>query len=641
MKVYRVPLLLLAIFLTGIAAAAGFCLQSIQLALIVFGVCALFFILIAFLLSYIQKHQQTRMDEVFSDNRSVTEKVIEDITIPALLSDMSGNIVWRNKAMEEIYPEKNLQAAIQQMDYQKPITKQIVWNNASYQVMHMKLERSGHARPLLLEYWLDRTEAVHYQRLYTSERPAVMLISLDNFEDMAGDRQFHGTAVLAEVEKLVSEMCREIEAIYCRYENGRFLCIAETGAMQELEKNRFALMEQARKIETGTGTPVSLSIAVGLSQRIAQSEKSARLAMELALGRGGDQAVIREGADYRFYGGKNQQDARQSRVKMRLFSKALRQLFESSADVFIMGHKTPDMDCIGAAMGIAACAENAGIRAHLVLEEGGAAVSEALEEMKRIGAYRDLIIGHADAVSHYRSDSVLVIVDTQRPATVECPKLLEVAHKVVVIDHHRRSADYIDDTTLHYTESRASSASEMVTEILQYFSDTVKPNAFTCSMLLSGISLDTKQFSFNVSSRTFEAAGYLRKNGAELEMVSSIFRHDLSQYVQIAKIVEAARVDDHGIAVAACRDTAAFSKLTAAKAANELLKIRGIIASFVLGEENGEICISGRSLGDINVQLILERLGGGGHLTMAGAQLKGVTVDEAETLLLDSIRQQA
>lgn len=640
MKAFRLPLILLTAFFAALSVAFWFYARAPKLLIVLI---LLFLAVLAFLCFFFDRRQKSidkTMDEVLSDNRTAASAVIDNITIPCLIANQSGKIVWRNKAMEDIFPEKTVQAAMPQIDLKHPSTKQIIWNGSNYQVMHMPLVREHANRELVLEYWLDRTEAVHYRTLYTDERPAVMLISLDNFEDMAGDRQFHGTAVLAEVEKLVSEMCRRVNAIYCRYENGRFLCIAEAQSVNELEKEHFILMEQARRIETGTGTPVSLSIAIGLEPRIAQSEKSARLAMELALGRGGDQAVVREGVDYRYYGGKNQQDARQSRVKMRLFSKALHQLFETSSDIFIMGHKNPDMDCIGAAMGIATCAESASSRPHLVLGHHGVAVQDALKEMQKIGIYRSIVIDPETAVSQLRPDSVLVILDTQRPSTVESEALLQAAGKVVVIDHHRRSSDSIEDTTLHYIESRASSASEMVTEVLQYFTDNLKPNAFVCSMLLSGISLDTKQFAFNVSSRTFEAAGYLRKNGAEIENVSSIFRSDFSQYVTISRIVEKASVDERGVAVSCFPEGMPFDRVTQSQAADQLLKIRGIVASFVLAQDGNDVAISGRSAGEVNVQLILERLGGGGHLTMAGAQLKDFSVEDAIGLLSESIDRQ-
>lgn len=638
MKNYRSALLFTGIVLLLASGAALY--HDRILGCIALGISLVLMGGLLLLLSGVAHKQQKLMDQVFADNGTAAAQLISHITIPLLLSDMSGRIVWRNEAMAHLYPSDTLKEALPAFNPAQPAVQQIVWQGSSYQVMTMAVNRPHARRRLLLQFWLDRTEAAHYQRLYTEQLPCVMLVYVDNYEDMAGDRQFHGTAVLAEVERLISDTIRNAGGVYCRYENGRFLCFLEAQALKKLESDGFRLIEQARRIETGTGSTVSLSIAVGMAQRVAQSEESARLAMELALGRGGDQAVVRDGADYRFYGGRKQQDARQSRVKMRLFAKALRQLFENNGDVFIMGHRNPDMDCLGAALGVATCAEHTGSRAFIVLEEGNPSIEEYLNEMRRTGLYNKLILTRQQAKDLFRDNSVLVVVDTQRPSTVEAPDLLHLAEHLVLIDHHRRSADYIENPTLHYLESRSSSTCEMVTEVLQYFAEGVRPNAFVCSTLLAGISLDTKQFAFNVGSRTFEAAGFLRRNGADLSAVSSIFQNDFDRFVAVSKVVEHANIDENGIAVSCCPEDGSFNKLTAAQAADELLTIRGVKASFVLGRGDEEISISGRSLGGINVQLILERLGGGGHLTMAGAQLTGVSMEEAVEKLRESITEQ-
>ena len=442
------------------------------------------------------------------------------------------------------------------------------------------------------------------------------------------------------MERLVSELCRQTGGVYRRYENGRFLCVLEAAEVSKIEKEKFRLLEQARHLETGTGATVSLSVAVGMAPRIAQSEEGARTAMELALGRGGDQAVVREGADYRFYGGKKQQDARQSRVKMRLFAKALRQLIEGGGDVFIMGHKNPDMDCLGAALGIATCVLHTRMRPFIVLSERNDATAGALSEMDRLGLSEKLLITGPQALEMLKPNTILVVVDTQRPMMTDCPALLDRVEKLVLIDHHRRSADYIENPTLHYLESRASSASEMVTEVIQYYDESVRPDSFVCSALLAGIELDTKQFVFNVGSRTFEAAGYLRRNGADLTLVKTLFQNDFDSFVQVARTVEHADIGADGIAIAACDEGIEEPQLIAARAADELLKVKGVKAAFTLADMGDYVNISGRSYGLVNVQMILEQLGGGGHLTMAGAQVRGKTLAEAAAMLKGSIRSE-
>ena len=636
MKRYRGVLIFLAIALLALAGAVWY--YNRMLGYLCLGAAGFVTLIVFLLLIGVARKQQQLMDTVFADNDTAASELIRKVDIPVLLMDLNGKIVWRNDALAAVFDGKNVLDVLPNFKPAQPTVQQILLSGTNYQVMTMPVRRRNARKKLLFQYWLDRTEAAHYQRLYTEQMPYVMLVYMDNYEELAGDRQFHGTAVLAEVERLVSELCRRTGGIYRRYENGRFLCVLEAAEVTKIEKEKFKLLEQARHLETGTGATLSLSVAVGMAPRIAQSEEGARTAMELALGRGGDQAVVRDGADYRFYGGRKQQDTRQSRVKMRLFAKALRQLIEGGGDVFIMGHKNPDMDCLGAALGIATCVLHTRMRPFIVLTERNDATADALSEMDRLGLSEKLLITGPEALEMVKPNAILVVVDTQRPMITDCPALLDRVEKVVLIDHHRRSADYIENPTLHYLESRASSASEMVTEVLQYYDESVRPDSFVCSALLAGIELDTKQFVFNVGSRTFEAAGYLRRNGADLTLVKTLFQNDFDSFVQVARTVEKAEIGDDGVAIAICEPGAEEPQLVAARAADELLKVKGVKAAFTLADMGDYINISGRSYGLINVQLILEQLGGGGHLTMAGAQVRGKTAEEAVALLKDCIR---
>ena len=493
MKRYRGVLIFLAVALLALSGTVWYYDQTmgyVCLGTTVFVMGTLFLILLG-----VARRQQRLMDAVFADNRTAASQLIRKVDIPAMLMDLNGKIVWRNDALSAVFEGKNALEVLPDFNPAQPTVQQILLAGTNYQVMTMPVHRLNTKKKLLFQYWLNRTEAVHYQRLYTEQMPYVMLVYMDNYEELAGDRQFHGTAVLAEVERLVSELCRRAGGIYRRYENGRFLCVLEAAEVNKIEREKFRLLEQARHLETGTGATVSLSVAVGIAPRIAQSEEGARTAMELALGRGGDQAVVREGADYRFYGGRKQQDARQSRVKMRLFAKALRQLIEGGGDVFIMGHKNPDMDCLGAALGIATCVQHTRMRPFIVLSEENEATADALREMERLGLSDRLLVTGPEALEMVKPNSVVVVVDTQRPMMTDCPALIERVEKLVLIDHHRRSADYIENPTLHYLESRASSASEMVTEVIQYYDESVRPDSFVCSALLAGIEVDTRKMS--------------------------------------------------------------------------------------------------------------------------------------------------
>lgn len=619
----------------GAGAIALFAKQYV-VALAVLAVGVVWLGLMALLLYRISKIQQARMDRVFRENDSAVVTLAGNISIPCAIVDAEGRITWRNNAFSSLFDGQRIQDVVPEFDGEHPIrTLQIVHNGSNYQVMNMLVQREKEKK-LVFQYWIDRTEAAHYQRLYTEQRPYVAMIFVDNYEELLSDTQIHSTAVLAEVERLIADLSKRIGALYRRYDNGRFLLVLEAKQMQSLEQERFALLDQAHRIDTGSSSSVSLSIGFGIAPRLAQSEQDARRALELALGRGGDQVVVKDGTDYRFFGGKRQHDPRQSRVKARLFSKALFQLFENSGDIFIMGHRNSDMDCIGAALGIVTCANHVGAHAYIVLDSVNTTIEDAIRTLERSGA-SSLIVRPEQAAEMMKEDSVLVVVDTQRASVTVAPELLKQTEHIVLIDHHRRSADYIDNATLHYLETRASSASEMVTEVIQYFADNVKPAAFTCSALLAGITVDTKQFAFNVGSRTFDAAGYLRRNGADLSSVKQMFQNDYQSYVRCANIVERANIRKSGIAISVVEKNTPDAMLLAAQAADELLGIRGIYAAFVLADTEEYIAISGRSYGQINVQVVLERLGGGGHLTMAGAQLRGVTMEQAIAKLEEAI----
>ncbi len=630
-----IPLGLLMAGLSGLI-----CLKSLTWGLVAAGGCLAAWLIAWQWLKSVGKAQRQAMDDLFAENSAAAGKLIANVGVPCMVFDDQSRIIWRNKAMHALYGGRDLKHLPEACNPRFPSQSTVMeYSGGAYQVVNIPVERGHGARRLVFQYWLDRTEVEHYRRLYEEQMPRVALIYVDNFEELTADLQFHRNAVLTEVERLVAQMAQSIEGIYRRYESGRFLVVFEAKFLPQLEQTRFDLLEKAHAIDTGTEQAVTLSIAVGVAARLLASDEAARQAMELALGRGGDQAVVKAGINYNFYGGRRQVESRQSRVKTRLFAKALRQLMENATEVFIMGHKQPDMDCIGASLGVLRCARQAGCRAYILLDQPNASISQALEAAQENRAYEGVFITPDVARPLLRPTSVLVVVDTQRAASTMAPDLVDRASKLVLIDHHRRSADYIDNATLNYLEARASSTAEMVTETLQYFDEDIRPTAFECSALLAGITLDTKHFAFNVGARTFEAAGYLRKNGADISAVKQMFQDDRQTYADRVDVVKSATVITGGVAIAQCGSQMQNIPLIAAQAADELVSIRGIEAAFVLGDEETFITISGRSLGKINVQLILERLGGGGHLTMAGAQLYHCTMEEAVQKLKDSVQQ--
>ena len=610
--------------------------------LIAFAVAAVAIIVAAaIVLSKDTKQIQKRMDSIFLDNSHSATDLIMGVSVPCLLADANGQIVWRNDSMEKLIPGKTLKNILPDYNFENPAAAiKFNYANSSYQILSMQVKRRSTDRNLTFQYWLDRTEAAHYQRLYEENRPYIALIYVDNFDELISDRQFHRTAVLTEIERLIAQTAESLEGVYRWYENGRFFLVFEAKHLQELEDGKFSLLEAARQIDTGTNVGVSLSIGVGVADYLSQSNEGANQALELALGRGGDQAIVKNGINYSFYGGKLQLDSLQSRVKTRLFAKAMRQLFENSGDIIIMGHRNADMDCFGSALGIAACAKTIGSRCFIVLDDRNETIDVALDVVKSNASYASCIVSPEQAEHLFKPSSVLVIVDTQRIRTVVAPRLIEMASRIVLIDHHRRSADYIDTSTLHLLESRASSASELITEVIQYFDDNMKIPAFVCSALLAGITVDTKHFAFNVGSRTFEAAGYLRKNGADISMVKQMFQDDMASYQACSEAVRNAEILPGGIAISKCLKTEGCEeneKLIAAKVADQLINIKGITAGFALAYDGNIISVSGRSLGAVNTQIICEKLGGGGHLTMSGAQLHDIDIDAAYDLVKTQI----
>ncbi|MGN0791823.1 MAG: DHH family phosphoesterase [Christensenellales bacterium] len=578
------------------------------------------------------------MNDIFRENDTTAGNVITNIAIPCLLFDGDGRIVWTNNAFAQLYSGNDICRLIPSMDPRFPNQAQSIdYNGRSFQLISMPIQRIKSEKRLTFQYWLDRTEALHYSRLYEEQMPTIGLVQVDNYDDLMTHKQFHRNTVLSDVEDKISDFVSSIDGVYRRYDNSKFFIVFEAKRIADLEQQRFSLLDSVREIDTGTGQSVTLSISIGVADRVSASDEAARNAMQLALGRGGDQAVIKRGSNYSFFGGKRQVTTRNSRVKARLFAEALRQLMGASDNVFIVGHAMPDMDCVGAALGIMRCAKTVNRQAYFVLDESNPAIQNAVEIMRGNPLYRDCFRTPDQAAAMMRPSSILMVVDTQRVSSMLAPSLLDMASKVVVVDHHRRAVDSIQNPTLNFLEAGSSSTCEMMTEVIQYFDDSIRPTSFECGALLAGITMDTKHFSSNTGARTFEAASYLRRNGADSATVKLMFQDDMQTYRDRAKVVEAAITMERGIAISTCPSTMENCTLIAAQAADELVSIKGIEAAFVLAEQGDVIYISGRSIGEISVQLILEKLGGGGHQSIAGAQLHEVNMDQAINRLTNSI----
>ena len=469
--------------------------------------------------------------------------------------------------------------------------------------------------------------------------PAIGTIFIDNYEELGSGRD---SEVIAEATRCIRDYMREFDGVLRRYEMGRYSFIIEQSNLERIFKTHFSLLDRVREIQTSSGLPVTLSIGVGIGPTLPEASAYSFQALELAFGRGGDQAVVKRQDRYEFHGGKRQPGERYSRVKSRVFARALKQLMQQYTSILVMGHKMADYDALGSAMGLFSCAHSLDItdNVFLVLDHANDMVDGILTSALVTPLFDNRIIGPEEAIHRCDAKTLLIITDTQRPSSIPAPELLELAGATAVIDHHRRGVNTIE-ATLQYVQVSASSTSELVCEIIEYFSNDVKLHSIVSSALLAGITVDTKHFSVNTGARTFEAAAFLRRQGADPSIVKALFQDDLDTYLARADVVGQGRFIFPSIVVSVCRPMLRNALLIAAQAADELTGIRNVQAAFVLTEipEHNTINISARSIGEVNVQVILESLGGGGHLNVAGAQLTNTTLAEVEERLTAAIHQ--
>lgn len=626
------PLILLSIVAVAFAVPFNPTLFGIMLAALCVLAVALFVYLFIF-----ENRIRRDIDNIFNENASIAKQIVSNINIPCLFCDTNGRIVWRNETFRVLFDGTSLKKLFDEDELsptQHLVQKQIEGRHYTAVVMPV-IRTNKHLNNMLFLYLLDRTEAIHYARLYNDNFPTVALIYVDNYEDLSAEQGFTRNAMINEVERQISDMAKSLNGVYRRFEGARFMLVFEAKMLKTLEERRFDILNSVRSIDTGIDQSATLSIGVGNQETIVSSYGAAQNALELALGRGGDQAVVKHGQDYRFYGGKNISTTKISRVRVRSVANAMRELMSAASDIYVMGHRRADLDCVGAGLGILRCAEALDKKAHYVVEGG----RETPERMMSLSLPDNISVKTPEAALEMfkKSTSLLIIVDTQRESLLCSKELYKKADKVVIIDHHRRSADAITSATISYTEPAASSACEMVTELVQCFYERASNMSLIATAMLAGIALDTKFFVFNTGVRTFDAAGYLRQCGADTGNVKRMFQDDMNVFAARSAIVENAEILDCGVAVAVCGNDVSNPILVAAQAADTLMSISGIQAAFVLANVNNMVSVSARSLGTINVQRICEHMGGGGHLTVAGAQLADVDMESAKKLVIDNI----
>ncbi len=618
-------------------------------------------LLLAYLIYYnlkisnIRREEWTRYIEgLSSDIDSATKQAILNLPIPLTIVEFDGTITWYNSKFIEIIGkkdllEKDIQDIIPDFDLRnvlqnkKDKINEVSFNDRYFKVLYniIKLSKDHASNYIIMLYWVEKTDYMQIKQKYEEERSVVALIQVDNFDEvMQTTEDSARPLIVAEIDRRLNLWSNRLEGLMRKYTNDKFICVFQKSHLEKLEAKKFEILDEIREINQGNKIPITLSIGIGAEGKtILQSCDFANAAKDLALGRGGDQAAVKKNDKISFYGGKTKAVEKRTKVKARVISHALKQLMEQTNSVMIMGHKNSDLDALGSAIGIYRAAKNLGKDAYIVLSESNPSIRVLYDRLMEKEQYRRAIITCEEAKSRIETSTVLVVVDTHRPNFTECPELLKYTENIVVIDHHRRGTEFIENNVLNYHETYVSSTSELVTELLFYMEDKVNVEQIEAEALLAGIAVDTKNFSFKTGVRTFEAASLLRRAGADTVAVKQMFQDDIETIFARAEVIKKAQIIRNTVVISTCQDFK-NAQLVAAQAADELLNIRGITASFVLGKREEDIVfISGRSLGDINVHVILEKLGGGGHLTVAGAQLEGCSIDEAINELIRVIEE--
>ena len=511
----------------------------------------------------------------------------------------------------------------------------VVWNHRTYRVFGGVSHPEGGRSALATTYWMDVTEEM--RRTLELTRPVVAILMVDNYEDlMKATPEGKRSAVRAMLEEKLSQWSAGSEGMMLRYDRDRYLFVFEEKSFSDFAAKRFDVLDAVREVVAGEGVAATLSIGVGRDADSFEALfKNASVALEMALSRGGDQAVVKDKLNFEFYGGRSKATEKRTKVKSRVMANALAELIDEAKQVYVMGHSYADMDALGAAAGVCAIVRKRGKKCRIVIDTENNAAHPMLRRLQALPEYQGAFLSGDDAFLRVQPETLLVVVDTNRPGSVESEPLLDACNRVAVIDHHRRGSSYIDKMALNYHEPYASSASELVTELLQYLIEPGDLLKAESEALLAGIVLDTKNFTNRTGGRTFEAAAYLRRAGADTADVQRMFQSDLQSMISRYDIIRRAELYHGDIAIAALDQEC--DRVIAAKAADEMLTLQGVRASFVLYRKDDGIYISARSLGEINVQVLVETLGGGGNSTTAGGQCSGMTVAEAKATLLRAI----
>ena len=599
----------------------------------------------ALLYIYFRQSNQKRRQSVLQYIDSVTGSVdtaskstLINSPLPTLVfRPDTGEIIWSNESflqlagVREHLFEMRLSEAVPDFQIQWLLTgkqespERVTLNSHRFRVygsLVRSRNRTGVQSMVATTYWVETTEADHLKEVYEASRPVAAILMLDNYEDlMKACEDTQRSAILAQIDEKLRVWASAGQGILLKTDRDHYLFLFEEQYFQHFVEEKFSILDTIRSIKVAENVHPTLSIGVGMdSPSIPELYKNAKLSLEMALSRGGDQAVVRNQVDFAFYGGRTKATEKRTKVKSRVMANAFRELIADAGEVYIMGHTFADMDAVGAAAGICCAARKRGKQAHIIIDADHNAARTMLERLNALPEYENVFLDPGDAFLQMKADTLLVVVDTNRPDMVESPQLLESSNRVAVIDHHRRAASYIENAAFSFHEPYASSASELVTELLQYLIEPTDLLREEAGALLAGIVLDTKNFTNRTGGRTFEAAAFLRRSGADTAEVQRLFQNDLKDMVTKYDIIRRAEMYRGNIAISVVEEPG-VDRIAAAQAADELLTLKGVQASFVIYAAEGAVLMSARSLGEINVQVILEALGGGGNSTTAGGRV--------------------
>ncbi len=614
------------------------------------------YILILVYTYWSNQKRRTELSDHLQDLTLNVDKLAKDTVknspFPLVIIETNGNMIWKsskfvkefanvdiNNILGDLLKQIKLEIENNEENLEKSIYRKIEIGNKTYEIVG-KYTKSKDEYMCTI-YFLDETKCIELEKEYHNSKICVGLIMVDNFEEVNQRISDEEKPLLtAQIEKTIYDWAAGFKGLVVKSERNTYVCIFEQRYLIELEENKFNILDQIKELELSNKMQITLSISISAEGKSNYEKyKLAQAGLDIALGRGGDQTIVRENGKYQFFGGRTQELEKRTKVKARIISDALEESIQEAKNVMIMGHINGDIDSMGASMGIYRLAKSLNAECYIVNNSTGIGLENFMEVAKQEKEYQEIFINKAEALSKITSETLLVIVDTHKRNYVDVPELLEETTKIVIIDHHRKSTDFIDEAILSFHEVYASSASELVTEILEYSTKDIELKTIEAEALYAGIMMDTKNFTFKTGVRTFEAAAYLRKSSIDIIKVKKWFQSDLKTYTKISKIVDNAEIINNTIGISIYDEEDKNANIICAKAADELLTISDITASFVIGKLGNKVCISGRSIGDINVQVILEKLGGGGHITLAGAQVEGMSIEEVKKLLMGKIME--